>query len=90
MSPSDTHRSPVISSYRPSFSQDEPPILDTDRAALRQALVPAIISLSGVSDKAVRAQVAETISLVAKCNFPEQWPDLVDVSTAYSPLSRVA
>lgn len=40
-----------------------------------------MIQLSNASDKAVRAQVAESISLIAKVDFPEQWPDLVDVST---------
>ena len=40
-----------------------------------------MIQLSNASDKAIRAQVAESISLIAKVDFPEQWPDLVDVST---------
>ena len=40
-----------------------------------------MISLSNSSDKAIRAQVAESISLVAKSDFPENWPDLVDVSS---------
>lgn len=62
------------------FVQDEPPVPEADRAALREALVPAMISLSNPSDKAVRAQVAESISLVAKSDFPERWPDLVNVS----------
>lgn len=41
-----------------------------------------MITLSNASDKAVRAQVAESISLVAKVDFPERWPDLVDVSVS--------
>ncbi|PIL29858.1 hypothetical protein GSI_08065 [Ganoderma sinense ZZ0214-1] len=60
------------------WEDDEPPIPEADRAGLRGALVPAMIQLSNVSDKAVRAQVAESISLVAKSDFPERWPDLVD------------
>nr|VWP01251.1 Succinate-semialdehyde dehydrogenase (EC [Ganoderma boninense] len=63
------------------WDDDEPPIAEADRAALREALVPAMIQLSNPSDKAVRAQVAESISLVAKCDFPERWPDLVDKLT---------
>ncbi|KAI0350026.1 Cse1-domain-containing protein [Trametes cingulata] len=60
------------------WEDDEPPVPPADRAALREALVPAMIQLSNPSDKAVRAQVAESISLIAKVDFPEQWPDLVD------------
>ncbi|EJF64481.1 importin alpha re-exporter, partial [Dichomitus squalens LYAD-421 SS1] len=60
------------------WEDDEPPIADADRAGLREALVPAMIQLSNASDKAVRAQIAESISLVAKSDFPERWPDLVD------------
>ncbi|OSC99927.1 Cse1-domain-containing protein [Trametes coccinea BRFM310] len=60
------------------WEDDEPPIADTDRAALREALVPAMIQLSNASDKAIRAQVAESISLIAKVDFPENWPDLAD------------
>ncbi|KAL1949825.1 hypothetical protein VTO73DRAFT_8706 [Trametes versicolor] len=60
------------------WEDDEPPVPEADRAALRNALVPAMIQLSNASDKAVRAQVAESISLIAKVDFPEQWPDLVD------------
>ncbi|KAH9945469.1 CAS/CSE protein [Epithele typhae] len=60
------------------WEDDEPPISDPDRAALRDALVPAMIALSSPTDKAVRAQIAESIALVAKSDFPEHWPDLVD------------
>ncbi|KAI0749865.1 armadillo-type protein [Daedaleopsis nitida] len=60
------------------WEDDEPPLPEADRAALREALVPAMIALSNPSDKAVRAQVAESISLAAKIDFPETWPDLVD------------
>ncbi|KAI0775001.1 Cse1-domain-containing protein [Trametes elegans] len=60
------------------WEDDEPPVPEADRAALRDALVPAMIQLSNASDRAVRAQVAESISLIAKVDFPEQWPDLVD------------
>jgi hypothetical protein len=39
-----------------------------------------MIHLSNPADKSSRAQVAETVSLIAKSDFPEQWPDLIDVS----------
>jgi len=59
---------------------------DADKATLRAQLVPSIIALSGASDKAVRAQVAETVAVIAKYDFPEQWTELVDVrlSCTYS------
>ena len=47
-----------------------------------------MIQLSNASDKAVRAQIAESISLVAKSDFPDKWPDLVDVSAFVSVLLR--
>ena len=53
---------------------------DADKATLRAQLVPSIIALAGASDKDVRAQVAETVAVIAKYDFPEQWSELVDVS----------
>ena len=38
-----------------------------------------MIALSGASDKAIRAQIAESVSLIAELDFPERWPDLIDV-----------
>ncbi len=38
-----------------------------------------MIQLSTPSDKAVRAQIAESISLIASADFPERWSDLIDV-----------
>ena len=48
---------------------------------LRADLVPAMIALSTAADKSLRAQVAETISIVARSDFPGRWPDLIDVSS---------
>ena len=50
-----------------------------DKDALKPQLVPAMIALSGASDKAIRAHIAESISLMAEPDFPERWPDLIDV-----------
>ena len=47
---------------------------------LRTDLVPAMIALSTAADKSLRAQVAETISIIARSDFPRRWPDLIDVS----------
>jgi len=39
-----------------------------------------MVALSSPPDKPIRAQIAETVSIVASMDFPEQWPDLIDVS----------
>jgi hypothetical protein len=38
-----------------------------------------MIALSSPSEKAIRAQVAESVSLIAELDFPERWRDLIDV-----------
>jgi len=38
-----------------------------------------------VSDKSLRAQVAESISLIAELDFPAKWPEVIDVSTTFVP-----
>ena len=50
-----------------------------DKDALKLQPVHAMIALSGVSDKAICTQIAESVSSIAELDFPEQWPDLIDV-----------
>ena len=38
-----------------------------------------MIALSGPNEKAIRAQIAESVSLIAELDFPERWPDLIEV-----------
>ena len=38
-----------------------------------------MVALSGTSNKAIRAQIAETVSLIAELQFPERSPDIIDV-----------
>jgi len=38
-----------------------------------------MIALSGPNEKTIRSQVAESVSLIAELDFPERWPDLIDV-----------
>ena len=38
-----------------------------------------MIALSGASDKAVRAQIAESVSLIVELEVHERRPDLIDV-----------
>ncbi|KAI0283530.1 CAS/CSE protein [Russula brevipes] len=37
-----------------------------------------MIALSAPNDKLIRAQIAESVSLIAELDFPERWPDLID------------
>ena len=60
--------------------EDAPPLPEPVKAQLREQLVPAMVALSSPTDKPVRAQIAETVSVIAAMDFPEQWPDLIDVS----------
>ena len=60
--------------------QDVQPLAEEDKAALRAQLVPAMLALSNPADKAIRAQVAESVSLVAELDFPAKWENLIDVS----------
>ena len=46
------------------------------------------MALSAPSDKAVRAQIAESVSAIALTDFPERWPDLIDVS-AFNIVSHI-
>jgi hypothetical protein len=40
-----------------------------------------MLALFSPADKAIRAQVAESVSLVAELDFPLKWTDLIDVRT---------
>jgi hypothetical protein len=60
--------------------EDAPPLPEPVTGQLREQLVPAMVALSSPNDRPVRAQIAEAVSIVATMDFPEQWPDLIDVS----------
>ncbi|KAI0248954.1 importin alpha re-exporter [Lactifluus subvellereus] len=60
------------------LQDDEYPISVSDKEALKPQLVPAMIALSGTNEKLIRAQIAESVSLIAELDFPERWPDLID------------
>ncbi|KIK60075.1 hypothetical protein GYMLUDRAFT_44063 [Collybiopsis luxurians FD-317 M1] len=60
------------------WEDDVQPVANQDKAALKAELVPAMLALSAPSDKPVRAQVAESVSLIAELDFPHQWEDLID------------
>ncbi|KAJ6581319.1 CAS/CSE protein [Mycena capillaripes] len=71
------------------WEEEVNPLSETDKASLRGELVPAMLALSSdPADKAIRAQTAESISLIAELDFPAKWPDLIDHLTAsLSPTS---
>ncbi|KAJ7695191.1 importin alpha re-exporter [Mycena rosella] len=71
------------------WEEDTNPLTEADKASLRAGLVPAMIALSNnPGDKAIRAQIAESISLIAELDFPAKWPDLIDhLTTSLSPTS---
>ncbi|KAF8650732.1 hypothetical protein AX16_005105 [Volvariella volvacea WC 439] len=60
------------------WDEDVQPLAEQDKQALRNELVPAMLALSNPADKAIRAQVAESVSLIAELDFPEKWPNLID------------
>jgi hypothetical protein len=70
-----------LTRHRAVQEEADAPVPAQDKATLRNELVPAMIALSSPQDKGSRAQVAETVSLIAQQDFPAQWPNLIDVST---------
>jgi exportin-2 (importin alpha re-exporter) len=60
------------------WEEDDEPLPEADKAALRSQLVPAMIALSDPTDKAIRAQIAESVALIAELDFPVKWTDLID------------
>ncbi|KAI9569377.1 armadillo-type protein [Boletus coccyginus] len=60
------------------WEEDVAPLPDQDKATLRAQLLPAMIALSHPADKSVRAQIAESVALIAELDFPSKWPDLID------------
>lgn len=59
--------------------KDIQPLANEDKVALRAQLVPAMLALSAPADKAIRAQVAESVALIAELDFPNKWDNLIDV-----------
>ncbi|KAG1861107.1 CAS/CSE protein [Suillus subalutaceus] len=60
------------------WEEDDEPLPEADKVALRSQLVPAMIALSDPTDKAIRAQIAESVALIAELDFPAKWTDLID------------
>ncbi|KAF4612796.1 hypothetical protein D9613_011749 [Agrocybe pediades] len=60
------------------WEEDVQGVPEQDKTALRAELVPAMIALSNPADKAIRTQVAESVSLIAELDFPNKWVNLID------------
>ncbi|KAH7882920.1 CAS/CSE protein [Phlebopus sp. FC_14] len=68
------------------WEEDVAPLLEQEKAAIRSQLVPVMIALSDPADKSIRAQVAESVALIAELDFPSKWTDLIDqLVTSLSP-----
>ncbi|KAL5508779.1 hypothetical protein ACEPAG_4758 [Sanghuangporus baumii] len=68
------------------WEEDEPVIPDSEKHPLRTQLVPAMVSLASPLDKNLRAQVAETVSIIAGYDFPERWEGLaMELVNALNP-----
>jgi len=81
-------RSEYIASIRYlslTFKQDVQALPENDKIALRNQLVPTMLGLSAPSDRAIRVQVAESVSLIAELDFPTKWTDLIDVRIFIQP-----
>ncbi|KAH0831109.1 armadillo-type protein [Lanmaoa asiatica] len=60
------------------WEEDVAPLPEQDKVTLRAQLIPAMIALSHPADKGIRAQIAESVALIAELDFPSKWPDLID------------
>jgi hypothetical protein len=49
-----------------------------------------MLALSNSTDKSIRAQVAESVSLIAELDFPRKWTDLIDVRCLSSFAPRLS
>ncbi|EIW74080.1 importin alpha re-exporter [Coniophora puteana RWD-64-598 SS2] len=76
---------------RTRWDEDVNGMPEADKAALRSQLVPALLALSGPRDRAIRAQIAESVALVAEVDFPDRWPELIDhLVNSLSPTNYTA
>ncbi|KZT24288.1 hypothetical protein NEOLEDRAFT_1179287 [Neolentinus lepideus HHB14362 ss-1] len=64
------------------WDDDTNPIPPAYQAAIRAGIVPAMISLCGPTDKALRAQLLETAAVIAAFDFPDRWSDLMETLAA--------
>lgn len=65
------------------LTKDDTPLPEQDKISLRSQLVPVMIALSDPADKTIRAQIAESVALIAELDFPVKWSDLIDVRYAF-------
>ncbi|KAG8694409.1 importin-alpha export receptor [Ceratobasidium sp. 394] len=60
---------------------DEGPVPDTDKALLREQLVPAMLALSTSTadrtERLLRPQLADALAAIAAVDYPDRWPTLI-------------
>lgn len=60
------------------WDDEETPVINqTDKETIRNNLVEVMIRLASPADKTLRAQIAESISLIASVDFPDNWSNLI-------------
>ncbi|KAL4072157.1 CAS/CSE protein [Scleroderma yunnanense] len=59
------------------WEEDVAPLPEQEKANIRSQLVPSMIALSSPGEKTIRAQIAESVALIAELDFPTQWSDLI-------------
>ncbi|KAJ1300905.1 hypothetical protein OPQ81_003331 [Rhizoctonia solani] len=69
-----------------SPDEEDFPISDADKNAVRGQLVPAMLSLSksgaDKSDRLARPQLAESLAVIAGEDYPDRWPALIEQLTS--------
>ncbi|KAG8688800.1 importin-alpha export receptor [Ceratobasidium sp. 423] len=69
-----------------SPDEEDFPIGDADKDAVRAALVSAMLGLSNSgadkSDRLARPQLAESLAIIAGEDYPDRWPTLMDQLTS--------
>lgn len=53
------------------------PLTQADADALKAQVVPVMIALA--QEQQIQVQIGEAISLMAEADFPDAWPNLIEV-----------
>ncbi|KAG6331701.1 hypothetical protein ID866_7388 [Astraeus odoratus] len=65
------------------WEEDVTPLPEREKTSIRLDLVPAMITLSDPADKGIRAQIAESVALIAELDFPTKWGNLIEQLVMY-------
>ena len=70
---------PVVAVLARVLKCQEVTLAPTDKAAIKQQLVPIMIALGTPQTARLQSQIGEGLSTIASLDFPEEWEGLVDV-----------